>query len=130
VGTFFGNILNFPTHFLIRISPGNTVNGLNTSQAGDISVKLAGKILNVLGIFWVGIGQVLCPFPCNVFVMYWVRTPPLAPSGWPSRFVASVDYETDKKIQDTIASEFEDHTILCIARKFPVSHPESENETL
>jgi ABC-type multidrug transport system fused ATPase/permease subunit len=49
---------------------------------------------------------------------------------WPSRFVASVDYETDKKIQDTIASEFEDHTILCIARKFPVSHPESENETL
>jgi hypothetical protein len=56
VGTFFGNILNFPTHFLIRKSPGNTVNGLNTSQAGDISVKLAGKILNVLGIFWVGIG--------------------------------------------------------------------------
>jgi hypothetical protein len=33
VGTFFGNILNFPTHFLIRKSPGNTVNGLNTSQA-------------------------------------------------------------------------------------------------
>jgi hypothetical protein len=56
VGTFFGNILNFPAHFLIRKSPGNTVNGLNTSQAGDISVKLAGKILNVLGIFWVGIG--------------------------------------------------------------------------
>jgi hypothetical protein len=56
VGTFFGNILKFPTHFLIRKSPGNTVNGLNTSQAGDISVKLAGKILNVLGIFWVGIG--------------------------------------------------------------------------
>jgi hypothetical protein len=56
VGTFFGNILNFPTHFLIRKSPGNTVNGLNTSQAGDISAKLAGKILNVLGIFWVGIG--------------------------------------------------------------------------
>jgi hypothetical protein len=56
VGTFFGNILNFPTHFLIRKSPGNTVNGLNTSQPEDISVKLAGKILNVLGIFWVGIG--------------------------------------------------------------------------
>jgi hypothetical protein len=56
VGTFSGNILNFPTHFLIRKSPGNTVNGLNTSQVGHISVKLAGKILNVLGIFWVGIG--------------------------------------------------------------------------
>ena len=29
---------------------------------------------------------------------------------------ASVDYETDKKIQDTIATEFRDRTILCIAR--------------
>lgn len=32
-------------------------------------------------------------------------------------FIASVDYETDRKIQDTIANEFEDRTILCIARK-------------
>ena len=32
-------------------------------------------------------------------------------------FVASVDYETDKKIQDTIATEFQDRTILCIARE-------------
>ena len=46
----------------------------------------------------------------------------------PLLFAASVDYETDKKIQDTIASEFEDRTILCIARKFPVSHPGSENK--
>ena len=30
---------------------------------------------------------------------------------------ASVDYETDRKIQDTIATEFHDRTILCIARK-------------
>lgn len=30
---------------------------------------------------------------------------------------ASVDYETDRKIQDTIAYEFKDRTILCIARK-------------
>lgn len=30
---------------------------------------------------------------------------------------ASVDYETDRKIQDTIATEFEDHTILCIAHR-------------
>jgi ABC-type multidrug transport system fused ATPase/permease subunit len=29
---------------------------------------------------------------------------------------ASVDYETDRKIQDTITTEFRDHTILCIAR--------------
>lgn len=32
---------------------------------------------------------------------------------------ASVDYETDRKIQDTIAVEFRDRTILCIARKRP-----------
>ena len=31
---------------------------------------------------------------------------------------ASVDYETDRKIQETIASEFHDRTILCIARTF------------
>lgn len=30
---------------------------------------------------------------------------------------ASVDYETDRKIQDTISTEFADRTILCIARK-------------
>ena len=29
---------------------------------------------------------------------------------------ASVDYETDRKIQNTIAAEFRDRTILCIAR--------------
>ena len=34
------------------------------------------------------------------------------------RTVASVDYETDRKIQDTIASEFKDRTILCIAREY------------
>jgi ABC-type multidrug transport system fused ATPase/permease subunit len=31
--------------------------------------------------------------------------------------LASVDYETDRKIQDTISYEFEDRTVLCIARK-------------
>jgi ABC-type multidrug transport system fused ATPase/permease subunit len=29
---------------------------------------------------------------------------------------ASVDYETDRKIQETITGEFHDRTILCIAR--------------
>ncbi|KAF8656809.1 hypothetical protein AX16_002359 [Volvariella volvacea WC 439] len=33
---------------------------------------------------------------------------------------ASVDYETDRNIQDTIAYEFRDRTILCIARAFPL----------
>ena len=34
---------------------------------------------------------------------------------------ASVDYETDRKIQDTIITEFHDRTILCIARTFSPS---------
>jgi ABC-type multidrug transport system fused ATPase/permease subunit len=33
-------------------------------------------------------------------------------------YAASVDYETDSKIQHTIANEFKERTILCIARKF------------
>lgn len=37
-------------------------------------------------------------------------------------FIASVDYETDRKIQDTIAYEFKDRTILCIARAYPSAY--------
>ena len=54
---------------------------LTVFHGGEIARKLAGNILNVLAISWVGIWLVLCPFPCNVFVMYQVGTPPLAPSG-------------------------------------------------
>ena len=57
-----------------------TLNVLTISYAGKIAGKLAWKILNKLGVCWVGIGLVLCPFHCDVFVMYWPRTPPLAPS--------------------------------------------------
>jgi ABC-type multidrug transport system fused ATPase/permease subunit len=31
-------------------------------------------------------------------------------------WLASVDFETDYKVQETIATEFKDRTILCIAR--------------
>ncbi|OJA08427.1 hypothetical protein AZE42_08306 [Rhizopogon vesiculosus] len=37
-------------------------------------------------------------------------------------YAASVDYETDSKIQDTIANEFKERTILCIARKSSPNH--------
>ena len=43
--------------------------------------KTGGKILNVFVMYWVGFFQVHCPFPCNELVMFWTRTPPLAPSG-------------------------------------------------
>ncbi|KAH6913063.1 ATP-binding cassette transporter YOR1 [Coprinopsis sp. MPI-PUGE-AT-0042] len=41
---------------------------------------------------------------------------------------ASVDYETDRNIQDTIAHEFKDKTILCIAPSLPVTSNHSLQE--
>lgn len=38
-------------------------------------------------------------------------------SSWPDSYRASVDLETDKKIQNTIQTEFKDKTLICIARK-------------
>ena len=58
----------------------NTVNVLGISCTRDTAIKLAGKILNVLPIYRVGMGWVLYPFPCNVLVMFQPGTPPLAPS--------------------------------------------------
>src|SRR6267143_1172243 len=58
----------------------NTASVLTIFCAGDISMKLARKIPGVLGVCWVGIGQVHCPFPCSVFAVYGVRTLGFAPS--------------------------------------------------
>jgi hypothetical protein len=38
---------------------------------------------------------------------------------------ASVDYETDRNIQDTVAHEFRDRTILCIARTSLLFFPDN-----
>jgi len=59
----------------------DTVNVLAVSQAREIAGKLAGKILNVLGMDKVGTSQVHCPFPCNVLVMSQPSKLALAPSG-------------------------------------------------
>ena len=58
----------------------DTVNVLTIPWAGEIAGKLAGKILDVLEMYWVGTGWVHYPFPCSVLAMYWLGTPPLAPS--------------------------------------------------
>ena len=55
----------------------DTVNVLGIPQAREIAEKLAGRILNVLVMYWVGTCMVLCPFPCNILVMCWPGT--LAP---------------------------------------------------
>ena len=56
------------------------MNVLGIPQAREIAGTLAGKILNVLVMCWVGTCMVLCPFPCNVLVMYWPGKLVLAPS--------------------------------------------------
>src|SRR5918912_3919395 len=61
----------------------NTPNVLTISWAGETERKLARKILNELGVYQMGISLVLCPFPCSVFVMYQLRTPPFVPSELP-----------------------------------------------
>src|SRR5882757_1082727 len=50
------------------------------SLSWEIAIKLTRKILNVTAVYWVGIWSVHYPFPCDVFVMYQVRKPHLAPS--------------------------------------------------
>ena len=50
------------------------------SQARETAGTLAGKILNVLVMYWVGTCMVFCLFPCDVLVMYQLSTPVLAPS--------------------------------------------------
>ena len=64
----------------IQVTWSGTLNVLTISCTGKIAGNLAWKILNELGVCWVRIGLVLCPFPCDVFAMYWPRTLPLAPS--------------------------------------------------
>ena len=58
----------------------DTVDVLIISWAGKIAWKLVGEILNVLEMYRVGKCWVHRPFPCDVLVMYWLGTPPLAPS--------------------------------------------------
>ena len=58
----------------------DTVNALAVPHAREIAGKLAGKILNVLGMDWVGISQVLCPCPCDVLAVYQPGILALAPS--------------------------------------------------
>src|SRR5258705_9322351 len=58
----------------------DTVNVLTIPWAGEIAGKLAGKILDVLKMYWVSTCWVHYPFPCSVLAMYRLGTPPLAPS--------------------------------------------------
>ena len=56
------------------------MNVLSILQAREFAGKFAGKILNVPEMYWVGTCLVLCPFPCNVLVMYWLSTLVFVPS--------------------------------------------------
>ena len=65
------------------------MNVLGIFQAREIAGTLAGKILNVLMMCWVGTYMVLCPFPCDVLAVYWPGTPVLAPSACSSGVVTT-----------------------------------------
>jgi hypothetical protein len=41
---------------------------------------LAWEIENVFAMYWVGLGQLHYPFPCDELAVFQTRTPPLAPS--------------------------------------------------
>src|ERR1700742_4651120 len=54
-------------------------NSLN-EPLGNTAGKLAGKILNVPGVYRVGTSLVLYPFPCDVLAVYQLSSLALAPS--------------------------------------------------
>src|ERR1700742_1879809 len=62
----------------------NTANVLQRNSLneplGNTAGKLAGKILNVPGVYQVGTSLVLYPFPCNVLAVYQLGSLALAPS--------------------------------------------------
>ena len=81
--TFFGKIqdvpINFPMGTLQSHDSGHcecTSHFLGWGIAG----KFARKILDVLGMYWVGTRPVHYPFPCSVLAVYQLGTLPLVPS--------------------------------------------------
>ena len=71
-GGFFGKIQDFPKIFLIGTSWSHDWEHCECTGHflhWGIAEKLARKILDVLAVYRVGMGWVLYPFPCSVFVM-------------------------------------------------------------
>ena len=66
-----------------------TVNVLNICHTRETAGKLAGNILNVLTMYWMGIGQVHCPCTYNVLTVCQVRTLEFVPSVTDSHLVHS-----------------------------------------
>ena len=81
--TFFGKFQNIPMVFPMGKSQSHDLEHCKCTDrllTGNTARKLAWKILNELGMYQVGIGWVLCPFPCDVFAVFQSGTPPLVPS--------------------------------------------------
>ena len=76
----FWLIFNFTGREHCNRTTEDTAKKILNEPLWNITVTFLGKILNELWMYWMGIGLVLCPFPCNVLAVYHPRTPPLAPS--------------------------------------------------
>ena len=82
-GTLFGNPLNVPTNCLTGKLQSHHLGHCKSilsfpwwENCKETGWKYSECTCNILGGFWL----VLCPFPCNVFVMYQVETPSPTPS--------------------------------------------------
>ena len=81
--TFFGNIQDVPTDYIMGTLQSHDQEHSKCPDCflgWENSGKNAGKILNELEVYQMGTSLVLCPFPCSVFAMYRLRTPPFVPS--------------------------------------------------
>jgi hypothetical protein len=73
MGTFFGKIQGVPTGYLIGTPWSHHLENCKRANhfcTGNTVKKLEQKILNVLTVYQVGIVQVHCPCPHNVFMVY------------------------------------------------------------
>ena len=83
MGTFFGKIQNVPMDYLIRTLQSHDQGHCKCPEhflGQGTARKLVGNILNVLMMYQLGLSQVHCPCPYNVFTMSWVRKLGFAPS--------------------------------------------------
>jgi len=81
--TFFGKIQDVPINFLMGTSWSHDLEHCKCTShflGWGIAGKIVGKFLDVPGMYQVGTGLVLYPFPCNVLAMYWLGTLSLVPS--------------------------------------------------
>ena len=83
--TFFEEIQNFPTDYLIRTPWSHYWENHRYTEdfsTGNTASKLARKILNLLAVYWVRLCSVYYPSPCSVLTVFLMGKLALASSDW------------------------------------------------